>query len=165
MSPEMLAAFDKWLAEHGDTLAIPMIVVTRTSGSIKFTLDGITDAIEVMVLCDGIFVTVNYQGECWDILAEFECVPVLVPGGIACGHCDPADRIIYPTHQMLFVEHVFQPFAEWIETTLVPAEAIGLDGNSGDGTAWAGLLPTNQTKDYSIIVPLRSNPVHGCRSH
>jgi hypothetical protein len=153
---DMLTAFDEWLAEHGETLAIPMTVVALAPGSIRLRFIGIIACIEVMVLLQGeIVVIITNEDICWDILAEFECAPTVVTGGVECGHGDPDDRQVYPSHQALFVRHMFEALADWIATSLVPARALGLGGSSGSGSTWAGLLPADQTKDYSVIVPLR----------
>ena len=155
MSSDMFAAFGEWLAEHGETLAIPMIVVARAPGSIRLTFAGIIDAVEVFILANDIFVTVCHDERCWDILAEFECVPLVVPDGVTCSHCDPADRVIYPDKRLLFSEHMFEPLGEWIAISLAPARALGLGGSSKSGSTWAGLLPADQHQDYGVIVPLR----------
>jgi hypothetical protein len=110
-------------------------------------------------------VFVTYEDICWDILAVFECKPAAAASGVACGHGDPDDRQAYPTNSAVFSDQGFEPLADWIATSLKPARAIGLSGRSDSGSTWAGLLPADQTKDYSVIIPLRSNPVQGCRSH
>jgi hypothetical protein len=155
MAPEMLAAFDEWLAERGETLTIPMTVVARAPGSIRLTFAAIIDAVEVLILSNEIVVTVGHDERCWDILAEFECVPLVVPGGVTCSHCDPADRVIYPDNRVLFLEHLFEPLAQWIATTLFPADAIGLYGTSGDGATSATLLSAKDYRGYDVIIPLR----------
>jgi hypothetical protein len=152
---DILTAFEGWLAKHNSTLAITMTVVARAPASIRLRFVGIIDAIEVFVLRDEIVVTVEHEDLCWDILAKFQCTPLLVTGGVACGHCDPADRVVHPTHQAQFVEQVFEPLADWIATSLVTARALGLGGSNESGSTWAGLLPANPTKDYDVIVAIR----------
>jgi hypothetical protein len=152
---DMLTAFGKWFADHNRSLAIPMTVVARAPASIRLRFIGIIDIVEVLVLADEVVVIVEQEGICWDLLAEFQCIPVLVTGGVTCAHCGRVDRVIYPTHEALFVGHVFEPFAEWITTSLMPARALGLGGSSDSGSTWAGLLPGDQHRDYSVIVPLR----------
>jgi hypothetical protein len=152
---DMLTAFEQWLAENNNTLVIPLIVVARAPGSIRLTFAGIIEALEVLAVDGEIVVTVTHDDLCWDILVEFGCQPMLVTGGVVCGQCGPPDRTLYPSYQALFVGHVFQPFAEWIESSLMPARALGLGGSNESGSTWAGLLPGDQAKDYHIIVPLR----------
>jgi hypothetical protein len=152
---DMMVAFEEWFAKPNNMLAIPMTVVARAPGSIRLRFIGIIQAIEVLVVRDEIVVIVTHEDICWDILAEFECTPVLVTGGVACGHGDPPDRVVYPRHQALFIDHAFGPFAEWIATSLMRARALGLGGSSDSGSTWAGLLPVDQTKNYGVIIPLR----------
>jgi hypothetical protein len=132
-----------------------MTAVVRSPGSIRLRFVGIIPAVEVLVLRDEVVVMVEHDGICWDLLAEFECKPVAAAGGVACGHCDPRDRVVYPTHEALFVGLVFEPLVEWIAGSLMPARSLGLGGSNQSGSTWAGLLPADQTKDYSIIVSLR----------
>jgi hypothetical protein len=159
MGAIMLVEFEEWLTQRNNTLAIPMTVVVRTPGSIRLTFVGVIDAIEVFVLLDEIVVTVQYKEICWDILAEFECTPVHVAKGFACSHCAPADRQLYATHSALFGNHVFEPLAQWIKTSLMPARALGLGGSRDSGSTWAGLIPAEQRRDYSAIVPIRTGSV------
>jgi hypothetical protein len=159
MGAMMLAEFEEWLTQRNNTLAIPMTVVARTPGSIRLTFVGVIDAIEVFVLLDEIVVAVEYKEICWDILVECECTPVDVVGGFVCSHCAPADRQVYATYSGLVGDHVFEPLARWIETSLKPARALGLGGNRDRGNTWAGLIPAEQRGDYSAIIPLRTRPV------
>jgi hypothetical protein len=156
MSAIMLAEFEEWLTQRNNALAIPMTVVARTPGSIRLTFVGVIDAIEVFVLLDELVVAVQYKEICWDILAEFECTPVHVADGFVCSHCAPADRQVYATYSALLGDHVFEPLARWIGTSLMPARALGLGGNCEHGNTWAGLIPAEQRRDYSAIVPLRT---------
>jgi hypothetical protein len=165
MVMDMLTAFDEWLAEHGETLAIPMTVVARAPASIRLRFDGIIDCIEVLVLQCEIVVIVTHEDVGWDILAEFECASVTALGGVLAGHGDPDDRQVYPTNAAMFAGDVFEPLAEWIAISLMPARSLGLGGSNESGITWAGLLPGDQHQYYSVIVPLRSLPVHRCLSH
>jgi hypothetical protein len=155
MVTNMLTAFEEWLTQQNSSLAIPMTVVARVPGSIRLTFDTIIDVIEVFVLWDAVLVTVEHKNMCWDILVEFECTPVAVAGGFVCSHCAPADRQVYATHSALFGDHVFEPLAQWIKTSLAPSRALGLGGSRDSGITWAGLIPANQRRDYSAIIPLR----------
>jgi hypothetical protein len=154
MIPNMLTSFEEWLSQQNSALAIPMTVVARTPGSIRLAFAGIIDAIEVFVLLNEIVVAVQYKEMCWDILVEFECTPVPVADGFVCSHCAPADRQVYATYSGLVGDHVFEPLARWIETSLKPARALGLGGNRDRGNTWAGLIPAEQRRDYSAIIPL-----------
>jgi hypothetical protein len=165
MVMDMLTAFEGWLAEHRETLAIPMTVVARAPASIRLRFDGIIACIEVLVLQDEIVVIVTHEEIGWDLLAEFQCTSVAALGGFVSSYGNPDERQVYPTNAAMFVGHVFEPLAEWIATSLLPARSLGLGGRIESGNTWAGLLPGDQHQYYSIIVPLRSLPVHGCCSH
>ena len=157
---DMLTAFDEWLAERGDTLVLSMTIVARAPASIRLRFDGIIDCIEVLVLADEVVVLVEHEGFCWDLLAEFECALVPAPGGGVASLCDPDDRQAYPTNAAMFVGHVFEPLAEWVAASLIPARFLGLGGSRQSGSTWAGLLPADQTKDYGVILPLRAFLIH-----
>jgi hypothetical protein len=154
MPADILEAFDEWFSKHNSSLAIPMTIVARAPGSIRLTFNGRVDAIEVIVLADEIVVTVQHEGHCWDILASFEVAPTGVADGVVCGLCDPSNRAVYPTRRALFVEHVFQPFAEWVERKLAPTRALGFGGSIGDGSTWAVLLSDKDCRGYSVVLPL-----------
>jgi hypothetical protein len=172
MAMDMLTAFEGWLAEHHETLAIPMTVVARAPGSIRLRFIGIIACIEVLVLQGEIVVIVTHEDIGWDLLAEFECDSMAALGGVADDHGDPDDRQMYPISAAMFVGHAFEPLAVWIATSLMPARSLGLGGSNESGSTWAGLLPGDphqysgdQHQYYSVIVPLRSLPAQGCRSH
>jgi len=106
------------------------------------------------VLADEIVVTVQHESHCWDILASFEVAPTGIADGEVCGLCDPSNRAVYPTRRALFVEHVFQPFAEWVERKLAPTRALGFGGSIGDGSTWVVLLSGKDCRGYSVVLPL-----------
>jgi hypothetical protein len=160
MDMDMLTAFDEWLTERSETLALSMTMVARASASFRLRFDGIIDCIEVLVLADEVVVLVEHEGFCWDLLAEFGCASVLALGGGLAGLCDPDDRQAYPTNAAMFVGHVFEPLAEWVAASLIPARSLGLGGSRQSGSTWAGLLPADQTKDYNVILPLRTLTIH-----
>jgi hypothetical protein len=158
MSPDVLGAFEGWLADHADTLAIPMNIVSRTPTVIKATFVGITKTIVVVMVCGDIVVEVRYQGVCWDFLATFESIALDVEDslGVVCDWCNPADRVVYPDRVALFMDHVVKPYAVWIETVLAPAHALGLGGSDDDST-WATLLPASNDRGYRVTIPLRGS--------
>jgi hypothetical protein len=156
MGANMLTAFEEWLTQRNSSLAIPMTIVVRTPGSIRLTFNGIIDAVQSFVLRDEVVVTVEHKNMCWDILADFECTPVHVAHGFVCSHCAPADRQVYATHSALLGDHVFEPLAQWIATSLMPARALGLGNSRESDDTWAGLVPADQHKDYSVIIPLHT---------
>lgn len=155
MVANMLIAFEEWLAERGETLAIPMTVVARAPASIRLRFVGIIACIEVLVLHGEIVVIVTHEDIGWGLLAEFEFASVAALGGLVASYGDPDDRQVYPTNAALFVGHVFEPLADWIATSLMPARSLRLGGSSRSGRTWAGLLPGDQHQYYGVVLPLR----------
>lgn len=152
---EMLTAFEDWLNEYGNTLAVPLKVVERKPESIRLNFVGLTPMIEVVVARQEIAVAVIYEGQCWDLLVVFESAPLAVADGIVCGLCDPDKRVVYPTRASLYCAHMFQPLADWIVTSLAASWALGLDRSDEGGSTWATLLVTGNDRGYSIAIPLR----------
>jgi hypothetical protein len=154
MSADLFTAFDHWLADQGNTLAVPVRVIERDLDMITLKLAGISDAIEIIVVRNEIMVVVTHDGGVWDTLMWIDCKPRVGAGGVYCRRCEPAFRSAFPTHQALFSDHLFQPLAEWIKAKLMPMVSIGL-GDS-NGSRWATLLPADDHRGYSLVIPLRA---------
>jgi hypothetical protein len=153
MSADLFVAFDDWLNQHGSRLAIPAQIIERNLDMIRLRFTGIADVIEIIVVRHEISVVVNHRGQTWDTLAWFDCAPRTASRGVFCCMCLGEDRAIFPHHQALFADHLFQPFAEWVVTKLPPAAELGLGGQADDST-WATLLPANNRRGYSVVIPL-----------
>jgi len=66
----------------------------------------------------GIEVHVEWDGEGFDIVWENEVSVKKGAGGYYCAQCLPDHAKSYPSREALWIEHVFEPFANWMNHTL-----------------------------------------------
>ena len=85
MCADLFIAFDNWLNQHGNALAIPLRIIERDQDMIRLKLVGITDA-EVIVVRNEIMVAVLDHGT---LLGHFD-VDRLQTEGVCRGRILPA---------------------------------------------------------------------------
>ena len=130
--------FWKWLLENEPDLAYPLTFKRRTQEALFFSFEGLTPILEICIGHDiGIYVLQN--DEIWDALLFFEGYPIKTTGGYECTLCLPEFKETYSSRETLWIQHVFEPFREWIQNDLRPAQWLMLGEASGGGITWAEL--------------------------
>jgi hypothetical protein len=149
-------AFLDWLAVNGERLAIPLRIIERRDREIRLGFERATPALEVSVTTWEINILVIWQGEWWDMLISFEALLKQVPGGYRCRLCLPEAQRVWPSREALWLDHLFDPFLDWVNTELVHAQRLGLYETEGGGVRWARLLGDDLPEDGEpdIEIPL-----------
>ena len=150
-------AFLNWLAVNHDRFAIPLRIIEREDRFIRLGLVGIIPALEVSVTTWEINLVVRWQGDWWDMLISFEALPKRVAGGYHCNLCVPEAKQLWPSREAIWLDHLFNPLLEWVNTELAVAHRLGLYETEGGGVRWAKLLEAAVPEDDepTIDIPLR----------
>lgn len=103
----------------------------------------------------GVNVAVELEAECWDLLWCEDLVARDDLDGWRCSSC-PENSPAYSSLEALWVAHLFDPLAAWIEHALEPAGALHI--NIIDGASWAALTdraaaPGEHTR-YIVFAPV-----------
>lgn len=125
--PRIQRAFFRWLAENRQRFFVPIQITKRTDRRIEISFVGLNPVVSVL-LTNEIGVSVIWGNEFWDYLSCFEVNPLHVENGYICTFCVSEIHEIFPDREALWCDHLFEPFLEWVNSTLVPASHIGLYG-------------------------------------
>lgn len=151
----VLRAFEQWLAQHGDTFAVPVSISRRYTDHLELVIKGYTSALNITLGRD-LIVAVEHNGECWDLLISLEALPQKTREGYICGLCLPEHLVNYPTPEAMWRNHLFEPFRDWVNDKLAPCHWIALYGSSEEGatwvTLWQTLPPSND--NLNTVLPL-----------
>ena len=126
--PLILRLFLRWLKESRSRfLILAPRVVHCTDTGIFFTFPGPAGNLSgYLNRRSGIIISVNYQGECWDLLGDFDTVEEHSELGYYCRLCLPESRRYYQSREDLWREHTFEEFLRWCNETLAPANWLVL---------------------------------------
>lgn len=152
-------AFVRWYAEHATQFPAPLLLIKRTDCCMEFTFPDLTTVLTFSLLNDEIGVHVVWQQYWWDALVFFEAYPKRVNGGYECALSEEKQH--FETKQALWANDVFEPFLNWVNDKLLPANWLGIYGES-DCATWARLLDdsrgdSNQDGEKTAIVPVWIN--------
>lgn len=145
-------AFVDWFSQNPDRLPVPIRSVGRKGDSLQLAITGLHPAF-VVTLTWELVIAVEWQGHCWDLLECFEAAPARRANGYYCNLCLPEAQIPYPSREALWRNHLFEPFADWLAYTLLPANYLGLYGLHGRGVTWVELLDKPDA-EAAIVLPV-----------
>lgn len=123
--------FIEWLETARPRLAIQPRLTARKNGVLAFSFDGITEAINAGLSIGSLNICVYWNDDFWDYLYSEDISVGRRHGLYECLLCQPEQRTPYATREALWVEHVFEFFAEWINERLDPATHLAIYGIGG----------------------------------
>lgn len=155
----LVCQFDAWVAAHSDRLPFPLRQLERTGDHATYRLVGITDHLSVFVGNDSLSVVVEWQGQCWDMLLSLDAVGEAVDGGYRCQLCceDHAETALFTTLDRLWEDHLFLPFANWIDQALRSATHLYIESTPTLSATWASVvtLDSEVGERDGVALPLR----------
>jgi hypothetical protein len=120
----------------------------RTDRFWEFSFVGINTAIQGALTTYEINVAAEYANDCWDLLLSLEAEPRQARGGgVFCDICLPEARRVFPDRPALWVNHLFEPFLDWVNDNLAKAKWLALHGDP-DFATWARLLPNDDQTEH-----------------
>jgi len=92
-------------------------------------------------------ITVDYNGECWDIIWETDVWERCNSRGLYyCDGCLPEHKKFYPSRKELWEEHCFKAILEWADETFNESNLLYICGEEGSYTA-AQIKPESEMKN------------------
>lgn len=129
----------QWLQSNSHRLITPIRLKSRTDRIMVFVLPERDAKFEIQLSRWEINVAVMNEGECWDYLVCIEAIPERGnDGSYRCTLC--LDEVIdrYESREQLWVQHMFEPFLEWMNREMATDRAVVMHGITGR-TTWANL--------------------------
>ena len=139
VGPRIQREFLAWYRLNVQRLAIPLRVVSRSRNHIELAFVGIAPVITARLSDGNLMVTAQMNGRWFDIVADFDAIPLHLSQGYVCTLYDPDERTAYRTRTEFWREHLFEYFLAWVNEQLAPARWIRLSC-IGDGSSWAKLI-------------------------
>lgn len=149
-------SFLEWVSESAPRFAVPIAVKESSDRSLDLEFVG-CPALSATLTSSEIIISVEWHGECWDILLSFDVSPQRTENGYICRHCAVERRATFPDLDALWRDHLFDPLLRWVNEKLAIADALGLYGSPARGWTYAELL-TNcdaQKTEPDIRIPIR----------
>ena len=150
-------AFLAWIEESRSRLAIAICIGQSTPEVTEFTFVVANPVlIGSLTACGDLVISAEWEGECWDFLLSEEVRPALSQEGFVCSLCEREGKHrIFPTLEALWLDHLFRPLEDWINTKLDAAWAVALYRRDGGGATWARLVSAGESLDSpTYVVPL-----------
>jgi hypothetical protein len=141
-------AFSSWLDKNHDRFSMKIRLGRRTDRFWEFSFVGINAAIQGALTTYEINVAAEYANDCRDLLLSLEAEPRQARGGgVFCDICLPEARRVFPDRPALWVNHLFEPFLDWVNDNLAKAKWLALHGDP-DFATWARLLPNDDQTEH-----------------
>ena len=125
--------FLHWFEISRNRFLVPIHIGRIMHERICFSIVGFAGCLAGTVRENGLSVSVEWQGECFDLVFDLDISPRRNESGYFCGCCLPEYVVHYPTREALLVGHSFEPFLEWVNDRVARAETLSLtvvdDGN------------------------------------
>jgi hypothetical protein len=158
--------FLDWYALNRKRFACELQLIDLPGEWVRFSFTGINRAIEGSLTRAGISVSVDYQDYCWDLIFDEDCSAVQVAGGFVCRLAVPGTHIVFKDRRAMWTDHQFEPFLDWVNERVAPANWLVLEG---DVPGWSAArltveAPTAEDRynmgagAIRIVVPLRQDP-------
>jgi hypothetical protein len=141
--------FLAWFEQSRALFKAPPSIVDRSNRTIELTFGNWETDIRVYLntnKIDEIAVTIYWDNVLWDLLLCLETYPKKTKHGFICELCrahDSSSSVTYPTLNALWESHLFQPFLDWVNNTLVTKPYIEILGAASADFTAASLLDLN----------------------
>jgi hypothetical protein len=150
-------AFVAWFEEARSRLTVAIKVGCSTHDFTEFSF-ALANPVLIgsLATCGDLVISAEWEGECWDFLLSEEVRPALSQEGFVCSLCEQEGKHrIFPTLEALWLDHLFRPLEDWINTKLGAAWAVALYRTDGGGATWARLVSAGESLDSpTYVVPL-----------
>jgi hypothetical protein len=158
--------FLDWLSENREHFVVEPCVTRTDKRSVRFGFAGIRSEINAVCYESSrygcISIAADYQGECWDLLADFDVsLRRLSSGDYFCKLCHVPGRKYFRSRQELLVNHLFEPLLEWANKYLTPLSWLCFFTIEGGGATWAKIIEKDQIEsDEEFTCLVHSFPVY-----
>jgi len=126
-------SFMQWWKQNRQRFDVQVHILTVSHVGIRLKFAKDYGCIFARLSQDDLSVIVEVEGLFWDMLLSLDVCPVRSLNGYSCALCEQSDQI-WPTRDALWVDHLFEPFLEWVNARLAKSCGIKLTGKPGSST-------------------------------
>jgi hypothetical protein len=164
--PRIQRTFIHWLEKNQSRFMVPVRIKRITAERVDMDFVGVTQLIGATLYHWGgatprcyeeITVPVNWDGTHWDLLLWLDAAPVKSGDGYVCRSCEMERQAVFQDRESLWQDHLFEPFLNWVNTSLAPAKWLELGGSDDRGCTYATILtekPGTPSPEH-IYIPIR----------
>ena len=148
--PCIQRTFVRWLDKNRTRFEVPVHIRKITADSVNLTFQGYPDCLSVSLSAYELNVHVNWQGRWWDMLISLDAWAFHTLGGYKCKCCwiDYGESATnFPSRESLWLDHLFDPFLQWVNEELTPARWLQISGTKDVGATWAKLIRDENALD------------------
>lgn len=150
-------AFYQWLRRRQATLPMRLVVDRRTDRVITCRVAHACPNIVISITHE-VNIIAELNGEGWDLLSSFDCIPRRGVEGYACPWCSESDKESYPCRACFWQARLFEPLAHWLDRLL--AAHWLLFYQTGQGSSWAKLSIDPDITNVPQTCLMAAVPVH-----
>jgi hypothetical protein len=157
-------AFDQWLSSNRKLFRHSPVIVKSRKKYFTMRFHGINSAIGCIITSYDYSISVDYKGECWDLIdEEYVCEQRTPSGQYFCEACEPESRKLFSTRFALWEDHIFKPILNWASNNLLKTKWLCLFQCEGSTMAKVvdknSLLMVMQDDSFVKVIPLMENQV------
>lgn len=150
--------FLNWLKANRSRFHFKPCVIRKWKRRIEFELQGLTNALRFSFNPrSGISIAVMWQGECWDMIGDFDVAEERTGKGWTCRLDLPEKRQYWRMREQLWIEHCFESFLAWCNDKLAQARCLAFY-QLGEGSTWVRLLRDETDRDLEHRVAVITLP-------
>ncbi len=141
--PRIQRAFLCWFIENQPRFIVPIRLTKFTANGIELHFHHYPDCLSIYLSSHSLGVYVKWQDEHWDQLLDLSAESIHMPDGYKCRLClyENGDAAtLYKSREALWLDHLFEPFLEWVNEKLAPAHWLKLSCTDDRGATWAQLI-------------------------
>jgi len=151
-----------WFEINRTRFAVPAHLKMVKDGHVVITLRSQPVCLSITASTHNLSAWVSWRGEYWDALLDLDVHAVKTPDGYRCALCDSTPVKIWPSHEALWADHLFEEFLRWVNERYAQADCIKLFGNADSITEARLHLKDQPSKDDEhalLTVPLHHTPL------
>jgi hypothetical protein len=136
-------SFFRWYRKNRTRFLIPFRISKISADYVKMYFQNYPDCLSVSLSRNAIGVYVEWQGEPWDELIDYDASPFPTSGGYKCKQCvyeNGDSATLFSSREEMWLDHVFNPFLNWVNTVLAPARWLRISSVGDGGATWAKVI-------------------------
>jgi len=162
-------SFDRWMSRNQGPFQHPPVIVENRKKHFNMRFRNINSAIGCTITSFDYSISVDHEGECWDLLDTWDLSEQRTPSGqYFCKACEVESRKLFPTRDALWEDHIFNQILSWANNNLLKTKWVCLF-QYGKGTTEAKIVDENnllivmQDENFIKTIPLMEKqvmPIH-----
>ena len=158
-------AFNQWMSRNQGLFRHPPVSIENRKKHFNMRFRNINSVITCTITSYDYSISVNHEGECWDLLDTGDLSEQrALSGQYFCGACISEHQKLFPTRAALWEDHIFKQILNWANNNLLKTKWVCLF-QYGEGATEARIVDENnlltvmQNKNFVKAIPLMKNQV------